>query len=647
MVFEYIVEPENKSKSLSKEEENHYAKKIVDLYKDLDDARKDIIKLAKELQDEIYFKNTFKPKDSGKIDWKSRVKLCKMFMYFQTYKAFIWKNTYSGVNSMFDVSGENRDSDNDSNKQKAALVDILEKMDFSTISDKVIDYSLIYGELISFTTWVRKEEEFRRPVNMMEDLQEALTTGDTTNLGKSALARLKGKDYYTDTRTVYDNATIIPVNPENFVFDATQEDFDAAPKIYRTWKTLDEVRNNKCYELTKEQIKELKEMIYEPNQNDYGDLDDKDKDNNKHVHGTTVEVLDYYGNFVLDDHETLYNWHATVVGGQFLVLFEKNKYIINPFTYGTYFKDPKTGRGISPLYSGLNIALTQEKMLNQTIDLQSLNENKPILAPKGFFKGEEIEMYPGKIIEYDQQLYATASVQPLEFETTVYRDDISLLGDTMSEITGIFPNMTGNEENSRRTATEISTKVEGQTTRLSMTLDTIQQYYIIPAIENVAKMNANFKFGNETIFFNKDNKKEDIEITDKIRQAEYRYTYKDKQSLSEKMNFADMIILAIERFAKAGVPLDFQTTFTWYLEQKGVENPEKFLMQPDVIPAEVQQVLMQRPDIQQIVLGYQQQKQMEAQQNSSGEPMPSPENVQKELAHYNQSPTESPMVMNG
>ena len=55
MVFEYIVEPENKSKSLSKEEENHYAKKIVDLYKDLDDARKDIIKLAKELQRRNYF----------------------------------------------------------------------------------------------------------------------------------------------------------------------------------------------------------------------------------------------------------------------------------------------------------------------------------------------------------------------------------------------------------------------------------------------------------------------------------------------------------------------------------------------------------------------------------------------------------------
>lgn len=644
MAFEYIVEPNNEKNTLTKEEENKYAKKVVDLFKDLDDARKETLKFAKDLEKEVYFKNSFIPKQTGETDWKSRIKLHKMFMYFQTYKAFIWKNTYSGINSMFDVSGENRDADNDSNKQKAALVNILEKMEFPKISDEVIDNSLIYGELISFTTWTRKEEEYRRPVNMMEDLQEAITTGNTENLGKSAIAKLKGKNFYTDTKVVYDNATIIAVNPEDFVFDAGQKDFDATPKIYRTWRTIDEIRNNKCFDLSKEQIKELSEMVKEPDINDYGNLDNKSNDNSKHIHGSTIEVLDYYGNFTLNGNKTLYNWHITVVGGKFLALFEKNMYIINPFTYGTYFKDTKTGRGISPLYSGLNIALTQEKMLNQTVDLQSLNENKPLLSPKGFFKESEVELRPGKIIEYDQQLYASSSVEPINFEASVYKDDIAILGDTMSEITGIFPNMVGNEENTRRTATEISTKVEGQTTRLSMTLDTIQQYYIIPVIENVAKMNANFKFGNETIFFNKDNKRENIEITDSVRQGDYKYTYKDKQSLSERFNYADMIILAIERFAKAGVPLDFQTTFTWYLEQKGVENPEKFLMQPNMIPPEVQQMLMQDPAIQQLVAGYMQQQQMQ-QGEISGEPLPTNEGIEGEMNHYQNSPTESPMVM--
>ena len=51
--------------------------------------------------------------------WKSKVKMCKLFMYFQTFKAFIWKNTYSGINSMFDVSGESLEADTNANKEKS------------------------------------------------------------------------------------------------------------------------------------------------------------------------------------------------------------------------------------------------------------------------------------------------------------------------------------------------------------------------------------------------------------------------------------------------------------------------------------------------------------------------------------------------
>ena len=102
--------------------------------------------------------------------WKAKVKMCKLFMFYQTFKAFIWKNTYSGINSMFDVSGESLESDNNSNKQKAMLVDILEKMDYSQICDLVIDNSLLYGELLAFCTWRTKKEEYRRPINFFEVL---------------------------------------------------------------------------------------------------------------------------------------------------------------------------------------------------------------------------------------------------------------------------------------------------------------------------------------------------------------------------------------------------------------------------------------------------------------------------------------------
>ena len=72
-----------------------------------------------------------------------KLKCVKHLCFYQTLKAFIWRNTYANVNSMFDVSGENRDSNNMSNKQKAMLVDIFEKMDFQKTCDKVIDNALL------------------------------------------------------------------------------------------------------------------------------------------------------------------------------------------------------------------------------------------------------------------------------------------------------------------------------------------------------------------------------------------------------------------------------------------------------------------------------------------------------------------------
>ena len=130
MSFEYIIEKDNTSKTLSKENESNLVKMITDNFKTFNDKRSVNLDKANTLIDEIFFKKSFINKSSDKnTNWKSKIKMCKVFMLYQTLKAFIWRNVYSNVNSMFDVSGENQDSDNDSNKQKAMLVDILELLD--------------------------------------------------------------------------------------------------------------------------------------------------------------------------------------------------------------------------------------------------------------------------------------------------------------------------------------------------------------------------------------------------------------------------------------------------------------------------------------------------------------------------------------
>ena len=595
--MEYIIDKESKAKKLSPEEKNAIAKKIASDFKSYDDARGENLTKSRKIIKEVFFKADLSKEADKNKRWKSKVKMCKLFMYFQTFKAFIWKNTYSGINSMFDVSGESLEADTNANKQKTMLVDILEKMSYSQICDSIIDNALLYGELLSFTTWKTRKEEYRRPINFFE----TLFSTDINKLPKILGANAKGKNFYIDERVVYDNPFVIAANPADFVFDVSQiEDFDNCPKIYRTWRTPDDIINNKCYEVSKDVASALREMITaEPDTSDIQDQsDDSLKDKTKN--NSTVEVLEHWGNFTLKDGTVLKNWHAVVVGGKYLVRFEKNKYIINPFTYGALLQDPETKRGISPLYSVLDLAHTQEDLLNKTVNMQSLTENPPLLCPKDFFEDDEIELYPGKIITYDPQLYTSSSIQPLSFSTNVFITDITFLSDLMSEISGIFPNMVGAEEKGDKTATEISVKTQGQTTRLSMILDIINQYFIVPNIKNIAKLCANFKFGSETIYLNKDNNPENVLITDEVRQAEYRYTYSDRNSMTERFSFADMVILAVERFAKY-VPLNVKTIFTWYMEQKGVDNPERFIQQVPQIPQEIQSILLQDPVVQQMI----------------------------------------------
>lgn len=572
MSFEYIVEKDNSSKELSIQNENALVKNIAESFTNYNNKRSSNLEKANALVDEIFFKNKIVNKSSDKNEtWKSKIKMCKLFMFYQTLKAFIWRNVYSNVNSMFDVSGENQDSDNSSNKQKAMLVDILEKMNYQKICDTVIDNALIYGELISFTAWRKKYEEYRRPIDVFKNI----FSSDVTKLPLILEAIKNGKNFWTDTRKIYDNPYIYPVNPANLVFDVSQKDnWDECPKIYRSFKTPDDIINNELYSVDKNTAAAIRNIVNQAN----------DKDRNKNVvrmfeevtDGQTVEILEHWGNLKLADGTMLKNWHAVVVARKFLVRFKKNESTINPFTYGEFIQDPETKRGISPLYSILSIANAQEDLFNRTLNMQALSENPPLMAPEGFFTQEEINLYPGKIIEYGDNLSPSTAFKQLTFENTVFLNDINFLDSLMSEVSGIYPSMIGTDESSTKTATEITTKTQGQMTRLSMMLDIINQYFIIPDVKNVAKLCADFKSGVEPVFINKNNQKDMIMVDDAVRQADYKYTYSDRTMINEKSSKADLLVQAIDKFS-AKMQLNLEEIFIWYFEQKGVENPERFL----------------------------------------------------------------------
>ncbi len=597
MTFEYIVEKENKTHKMSKDEVKQLAERISSDFENYNSRRRQNLIQSEELIDEIFFKKSFKtvdPKDKYN-NWKTKVRMCKTYMFYQVLKAFIWKNVYANTSSMFDVAGENQESDNDSNKQKAVLVDKFEKMGYSKTCDKIIDYALFHGELVSFVAWKKKTEERRR----------LITENDIEN-PRAIEALQNGKFHFIDEKTIYDDPFVYPVNPANLVFDAAQkENWDECPKIYKTYKVPDDIINNKYYTVSKEVAEDIRNSVDKDITTD-GSQQNKDLEH-KIGNSKTVEVLEHWGNLTLKDGTVLKNWHVVVVARKHVVRFEKNNRIINPFTFGAWITDPETGRGISPLYCVLSLANLQEDLMNRTCDMQTLQENPPIYAPKGFFDDEEVQLYPGKIIEFGDNL-SPSQIKAMEFSVSVFLNDITFLSDMMAEVSGIFPNMAGADEAKAKTATEISTKAQGQLTRLSMLIDTINQDLIVEDVKKVAKLCADFKSGDEDIFVDNGNNKETITITDGIRQAEYRYTYSDRTATTERSNKADLVAEAAERFADF-IPLNAQELFTWYMEQKDIENPERFLQQQDTIPIELQQMLMQNPQIKQMVEMFEQQKQ--------------------------------------
>ena len=68
-----------------------------------------------------------------------------------------------------------------------------------------------------------------------------------------------------------------------------------------------------------------------------------------------------------------------------------------------------------------------------------------------------------------------------------------------------------------------------------------------------------------------------IEIDDTVRRSEYKYTYSDSSNTTLKSEQADMLVQSAERFNAAGLNLNLEEIFLWYFEQKGVDNPERFL----------------------------------------------------------------------
>ena len=557
------IETENLTEKLKPELESSLVNDIVKAFDEYDSLRTSQLNDIRLIRDSVY--NTEIPRFNG---WDNKIKLPDIYELAQTLKSHIIANLYSNPEAMFDVSGATPESQENANVQKAMLVNTFEQMKIENEMEKIIDSIIETGECTLFIGWETKIKQIRRALTLEEQLNKN-----------------ERKSFKIEDRIVYDNAKIKYIKPEDFVFNIHNSDnWDRCAKIYKTYSTIEDLLCDKSNNmLDNKKLAILKEVVAAK----------KNKNSEKAVYDNNVEILEYWGDIELSDGTLLKNWLAVVAARKFIIRFETNPFVINPFIHANIIQSPSTGRGISPLKVALVLNNISSTILNKQIDALALMINPPYLAPKGCFSGIQ-DVKPGKIIEYDAALMPAQPI-PLNFDKAMVGwDFLNYFKSTIESATGIFKNMAGNTQSTARTATELNYSANGQEARLNMLLDAINRKIIIPMVEKTAELISNFKLGKELISVEQRGFRTFLEVDDSIRNGNYIYRYGDRKATFERKNKMKELFDIVQAFAKMpeiSERVDWLECFKFTLEQYGIENSENFLRQTSNTPSTTKNTL--------------------------------------------------------
>lgn len=257
-MFEFSVEEETNKHSLNAEEAEKVAQTIGGLWNSWNDARHKQKEIIEKLRPEIYLDDR-KTANRGEDDWKSDVHLNKIYALQQTQSAFIWENIYQSIDRLFDVEGTDAESDSNAALQKANLVNIFYHIGIQRTLDRAIEYLLTSGEFCLFVAWTKKYKQIRRKYSAMENLLN----------GKLTALFQKGS-YGIFSELVYNGADVTAIDPMDLAFDPAispedTEKWNACGKIVKSWETYGKIAENKLYNLSREQLREIRQLLTEHN----------------------------------------------------------------------------------------------------------------------------------------------------------------------------------------------------------------------------------------------------------------------------------------------------------------------------------------------------------------------------------------------
>ena len=609
----------NEQKELNEEQKERFAKRIAENFAKWDEDRAKQIATAKNIMEEVYLDQKSRKTDDK--DWKSNIHLNKLHNCKKAIKAMLWREVYPNADQMFDVRGTNLKTEEFAKSQKASIVDAFNKMKIGKQYDLAVDSLLDIGEMIAKVDWVQKTKVVKRQRKDIGFILQSLMQQD------AGIAPMKDV-----VIPVYENARVETLSPFMFVFDHSkfklfdEDSWDSCIKIYKRFKTLDEVKNNKNYEVKKEWLDELQQ-----------DKEDKTVDNKEiaelrkeEQYGNMWTVLYAHGDFKIDGK--LYkNYIAEVLAGKYLIRFEKNPMHINPFVYCALEYDPLTKRGISILKSVYDMCKEEEELTNVAFDAQKLTINPPVYATEEMFDEDNtdengnLELFPGKIIQFKTGLNGNARPEPLIINTTGIADLLGLLDRQIADTSSVSDVMLGNIENNKRTATELSLADKGSSSQIGKILDVFYQDFTIPIVEKVGELLAMFVDGATTVYLQEKGENLEYQITNEIRQAQYNYVYDDRNALHDKKAKAMELLELLTRAAQDPElrdQLDLKEGFVDVAETIGYDNTDKYFKEQTPAQQFADQLKQLPPEIQQQIIPMfaqqlqqmQQQQQMQARQ---------------------------------
>ena len=499
-------------------------------------------------------------------DDADNIMLPNIYEQYQTYKANIWRSSLGNLDNMFDVAGRTYDDQLNASKQKVMLVNTFREMNLLAELDRASDDWILIGEMILFVGWETKVRYRRKKEQVPNELTGALESS-----------------FAIKEDIIYDGAKVTHIDPFLFTFDKSKKTtWDACPKIYRKWMTLEELEENKAYELSASDKGVLRALVDEEESLlkkqgfDYNIL------KNKAHNGDLVEILELWGDVRLPNGKLMKNFVLTIAGRTAIVRVGANPFIINPFVYANYIEDKDTRRGVSPLAPTIVLNQVSSSILSLQLQALKLELEKPMLAPKGMFSGRQ-KIREGAILEYNINPHQpTIMPQPLQFSNALMgMEFLNYFETAIEKTTGIFKYMTGSQDDRFRTATETSKLVEAQSIRLSKEIAMMNLYIIVPTVEAIAGLIANMKFGDEQVMVKSHDGNVDFEsITDEVRQGNYKYNYGDNQTLSEakgqirEVTEALSVFQNIPEFATA---LDWSKLIHFVFSRYNIPNSESFI----------------------------------------------------------------------